>query len=43
MLLMLEKLFSSVGVFGAAGHRIGELRLDAVTLDGVLRFELTCN
>lgn len=40
---MLEKLLSSHGVvgFGAVCHRTGELRLDVVSLDGVLKFELT--
>lgn len=43
MLLMLEKLRSSLGVvgFGADCHRIGELRVDVVSLVGVLKFELT--
>lgn len=42
MLLMLEKLFSSNGAkAGAACQCMGELRLEVVSLDGVLRFELT--
>lgn len=42
MLLMLEKLFSSNGAeAGAACQCMGELRLEVVSLDGVLRLEQT--